>query len=162
MKVVVKSASSTVVTRSAAKLHGGRLGAEAAAGDFVAVSSCGDELPWAIGEVTAEIRDYEGDIVVGTDGSDIKPSDAAIQLRRWLPLEAGGGGSLHEASDDVIPALASSILVRISAAEAQAMAQARAQALRYSEYASAFDRADARRGRFIRCVRAAGAEPAAA
>ena len=118
VKVVVKSASSTVVTRSAAKLHGGRLGAEAAAGDFVAVSSCGDELPWAIGEVTAEMRDYEGDIVVGTDGSDIKPGDAAIQLRRWLPLEAGGGGSLHEASDDVIPALASSILVRISAADA--------------------------------------------
>ena len=87
-------------------------------GDFLAVPNCGDLLPWAIGEVTAVVGDYEGDVMPGYDGSEIKRGDPVVQLRRWLPLEAGGGGSLYEAGGDVSPALASTILFRISAADA--------------------------------------------
>ena len=118
VKVLVKSNTDTVVTRAAAQLHGRGLGDEAAVGDFLAVQSADDVLPWAMGEVIAVLGNYDGSVMAGCDGTDIKPGDPVVHVRRWLPLQVGGGSSIYEPGDDVFPVRASTILFRIPVADA--------------------------------------------
>ena len=88
-----------VLTRSASKRAGVQLCKDAAVGDFIIVELDGDELPWMVGEVMEGMETYDGadveDPVMGT----VKSGDKIIHLRRWMPLETGGGCNIYECTE---------------------------------------------------------------
>ena len=84
------------VTRAMANETGRRRSAAAVIGDFLVVELNGNnELPWMIGEVIKKVHKYEGEGESEQYTGTIRPGDEVVHLRRWMPLQNGGGGNQH-------------------------------------------------------------------
>ena len=93
--------SSTVLTRSRAASRALQLSQAAAVGDFLAIETEGSDLPWTLGQVVACVEEHTGEDekAVGRSGM-ITAGDRVVQLRRWMPLENGGGSSTQHVHVD--------------------------------------------------------------
>ena len=62
-----------------------------------------DNLPFLVGEVIGAAFIYDGNeknVYMGK----LKPGDEVLRVRRWLPLQCGGGSSIfEEISSTVLP-----------------------------------------------------------
>ena len=75
--------------------EGRRLSRAAELGDYVAVELAFDNLPFLVGEVIGAAFIYDGNeknVYMGK----LKPGDEVLRVRRWLPLQCGGGSSIFE------------------------------------------------------------------
>ena len=96
-----KGKTNVVVTRARSAEAGLQFARDACVGDFVAVQVAGDELPWVLCEVVEGHDVYRGD-AVDTLLSKVNSGDLVLTVRRWLPLEAGGGCSLFQWTDEKV------------------------------------------------------------
>ena len=75
--------------------EGRRLSRAAVLGDYVAVELAFDNLPFLVGEVIGAAFTYGGDeknVYMGK----LQAGDEVLRVRRWLPLQCGGGSSIFE------------------------------------------------------------------
>ena len=84
-----------VITRSSAVTAGVRISSRAVVGDFLVVDVADVEehdVPWLLGEVTKPCFKHTGGAKVDFKGlAGVKNGDDLVALRRWDPMETGGG-----------------------------------------------------------------------
>lgn len=117
VELTVSGKPKIVVTRSRARARGAELGQAATAGSFAVVEVNGDDAPFCIGQVDRTLHSYEGEPASGYCGK-VEAGDDVVELRRWMPLENGGGSSTYQWTEAKVLAPVGAILFTFSLEDA--------------------------------------------
>ena len=114
VEMEVSGKPSTVLTRNQAMARGETMAEEVVVSDFVVieVDNADAAVPWLIGEVDEPVSVHLGSDVSNYCGTVCR-GDNAYKVRRWMPLQNGGGSSTFQWTDEVCLVQSSSTRWRV-------------------------------------------------